>query len=155
MIPMSEFVVALARTTRVEIAIAALLVSGGMAMAAHAAEAGNPAGPATTAVPGLFDTLDANKDRMLSRQEFQAGYAGLQRLVAMQARLHEHFGVLDANRSGAIDASEYANLELIRSQGKAAPALSTFDADHDQKLDFAEYTALVRKLATTRPPSEK
>jgi hypothetical protein len=107
------------------------------------------------AAPSLFDDLDTNKDLVLSRQEFQAGYVGLQRVIAMQVRLREHFGALDANRSGAIDASEYANVELIKSQGKAAPALSIFDANHDQQLDFAEYTALVRKLATTKPPSKK
>ena len=146
---MDKFVtVVAAGAMLLEVAVASLLLFTGTSAAAHAAEASAPAAPAHTAAPRLFDTLDANKDQVLSRQEFQAGYAGLQRLVAMQVRLREQFSALDVNRSGVIDANEYANLELIKSQGKAAPSLSTFDTDHDQKLNFAEYATLVRKLAT-------
>ena len=132
-------------------ALASVLLFAGTATAARAAEASAPAVGATPAASGLFDMLDRNKDQVLSRQEFQSGYAGLQRFVAMQARLHAQFGVLDLDRSGAIDGSEYANLELIRRMGKTAPPLSAFDADRDRKLGFAEYTTLVRKLAA--PPS--
>jgi Ca2+-binding EF-hand superfamily protein len=99
--------------------------------------------------------LDANKDQVLSRQEFQSGYAGLQRLIAAQLRLREQFGVLDANRNGAIDASEFANLELIRNLGVAAPSLIAFDIDHDQKLSFSEYATLVRRLATGQASVKK
>lgn len=127
-----------------EVAVASLLLFAGSSTGAHAAES---AAPAATA-PSLFDALDVNKDQVLSRQEFQAGYAGVQRLIAMRVRLHEQFGALDANHSGAIEASEYANLELIKRLGKTAPPLSAFDANHDQKIDFAEYTTLVRKLAS-------
>ena len=144
-----------ARPRWVETSIAILLLSSGTATAAHAAPVGTPTGPAQVAAPSLFDALDTNKDLVLSRQEFQAGYVGLQRVIAMQVRLREHFGALDANHSGAIDASEYASVELIKRRGKAAPALSIFDANHDQQLDFAEYTTLVRKLTATKPPSKK
>ncbi|HEV8693210.1 MAG TPA: hypothetical protein VGQ93_03340 [Lysobacter sp.] len=143
-----------------EVAVASLLLFTGSSTAAHAAEpaapaAATPAATAQASPPRLFDTLDVNKDQVLSRQEFQSGYAGLQRLIAMQVRLREQFGALDENRSGGIDASEYANLELIKSQGKAAPSLIAFDADHDRKLNFAEYTTLVRKLATTQSSAKK
>jgi Ca2+-binding EF-hand superfamily protein len=133
------------------IAVAGLLLLTGTSTLVRAAEG------ATTqaAAPRLFDTLDANKDQVLSRQEFQSGFAVLQRLVAMQVRLREQFGVLDANHSGAIDATEYANLELIRSQGKAAPLLAAFDADHDKKLGFSEYSTLVRKFATGQAPAKR
>ena len=135
-------------------AMASLLLVAGAATAAHAAEPAAPAATAQAATP-LFDMLDANKDHVLSRQEFQSGYAGLQRLIAAQVRLREQFGALDANRNGAIDASEYANLELIRSRGTAAPSLVAFDADHDQKLSFSEYTTLVRRLATGQASVKK
>jgi hypothetical protein len=138
-----------------EVAVASLLLFAGSATAAHAAEAAAPVATAPATGPRLFDTLDANKDQVLSRQEFQAGFAGLQRLVAMQVRLREQFGALDANRSAAIDANEYANIELIKSQGKAAPSLNAFDANHDQKLDFAEYATLVRKLAAEQASAKK
>jgi len=126
--------------------------------AAHAADVAAPAATAQTAQtasPRLFETLDINRDQVLSRQEFQSGYAGLQRVIAMQVRLREQFGTLDANRSGAIDASEYANLELIKSKGKSAPSLNAFDADYDQKLSLVEYVTLVRKLTAAQASAKK
>jgi hypothetical protein len=134
------------------LAIAVLLA--GNPSSAHAAQPAAPAGSAEAATP-LFDMLDANKDHALSRQEFQSGYPGLQRLIAAQLRLREQFGALDANRNGAIDAGEYASLELIRRRGQAAPPMSAFDIDHDQKLGFAEYATLVRRLATAQAPAKK
>lgn len=138
-----------------EVAVASLLLLSGSATAAHATEAAVPAATAPAAGPRLFDMLDANKDQVLSRQEFQAGFAGLQRLVAMRVRLREQFGALDADRSAAIDASEYPNIELIKSQGKAAPSLNAFDANHDRKLDLAEYATLVRRLAAAQAAAKK
>jgi len=139
----------------ITVAIAGLLMVAGNSTAAQAAEAAAPAATAQTAAPNLFDSLDANKDHLLSRQEFQSGYAGLQRLIAVQVRLREQFGALDANRNGAIDASEYANLELIRRQGAAAPSLVAFDIDHDQKLSFPEYATLVHQLAAGQARGKK
>jgi hypothetical protein len=134
------------------LAIAGLLA--GNPPSARAAEPAAPAGSVQPTTP-LFDMLDANRDHVLSRQEFQSGYAGLQRLIVAQVRLREQFGVLDANRNGAIDAGEYANLELIRSRGPAPPPMSAFDIDHDQKLGFSEYATLVRRLATGQASVKK
>ena len=134
-------------------AIASVLVCAAASGPVRAAEVTAPA-KATQATP-LFEMLDANKDHVLSRQEFQSGYAGLQRLIAAQLRLREQFGVLDANRNGAIDASEFANLELIRNLGTAAPSLIAFDIDHDQKLSFSEYATLVRRLAAGQASVKK
>lgn len=152
---LERFVTVVAGMMVFEVAVASLLLFAGTSTAAHAAEVAAPAATAQAAAPRLFDTLDVNKDQALSREEFQSGYAGLQRLIAMQVRLREQFGTLDVNRSGAIDAGEYANLELIKSQGKAAPSLIAFDADHDQKLNFAEYATLVRKLTTKQASAKK
>ena len=140
--------------TVVAVSMATLLFAGA-STAVHAAEAAHHSVTPPPAAPRLFDTLDADQDQVLSRPEFQSGYAGLQRLIAMQFRLREQFDTLDVNRSGAIDANEYAALELIKRQGKAAPPLSAFDADRDQKLDFVEYATLVRRLATGQAPAEK
>lgn len=153
---MDRFVTLMAAGTMLlGITLASVLLFAGTSTAAHAAEGAVPAAPAQPAESRLFDMLDRNKDQVLSRQEFQAGYAGLQRLVAMQARLREQFGALDLDRSGAIGSSEYANLELIKRLGKTAPPLSAFDANHDQKLDFAEYATLVQKLAAPQPSTTK
>jgi len=151
---MDKSIVAVTRNGWLGFAIASLLVCAVVSGPVRAAEATAPA-KATQAATPLFEMLDANKDHVLSRQEFQSGYAGLQRLVAAQLRLREQFGVLDANRNGAIDASEFANLELIRSLGTAAPPLIAFDIDHDQKLSFSEYATLVRRLATGQASVKK
>ena len=135
-------------------AMASVLMCAAVSGPVLAAEATAPAKTTQAATP-LFEMLDANKDHVLSRQEFQSGYAGLQRLIAAQLRLREQFGVLDANRNGAIDASEFANLELIRHLGTAAPSLIAFDIDHDQKLSFSEYTTLVRRLSTGQASVKK
>lgn len=140
--------------TRFGTAVASLLMFGWISVS-HAAEAGVSIAPTRTAASSLFDTLDVNSDQVLSRQEFQSGYAGLQRLTTVQVSLRKQFGVLDSNRSGAIDVSEYADLELIKSQGRAAPSLSTFDVDHDKTLNFAEYATLVRKVTAARLPAKK
>lgn len=134
-------------------------IVAGLLMAAAAAVA-QAAVPAAGTQPqdgtgAIFAALDTNKDGTLSRQEFQAGYPGLARAIALELRLREQFQALDADHSGAIEAGEYANLELVRRAGKSAPALAGFDANHDQKLEFAEYVVAVRRLATRAAAGKK
>jgi hypothetical protein len=94
-----------------------------------------------------FKALDTDRNGVLSPQEFRAGYAGLQRAIAVEIRLAEQFRAVDANHDGAIDGGEYARLVLVGRLGKAAPPLSTFDANGDHRLGFGEYVAAVRRLA--------
>lgn len=148
------FVTALAIGVMVlSMAIAVVLLFASASASAQAAEAATPVDPMQSTASRLFDALDSNRDQTLTRREFQSGYAGLQRLMAMQARLREQFDALDADRSRAIEAREYPGLELIRRQGKEAPPLADFDANHDRALDFAEYLALVRRLAPAATPA--
>ena len=114
-----------------------------------------PSAPATPAaaeadarINALFAAWDANKDHQLSPAEFKAGWTALQQAAALEAALHRQFEAMDADHNGALDAAEYANLYLVKQAGKAAPPLSAFDANKDQKLEFGEYVALVRKLGT-------
>jgi hypothetical protein len=95
------------------------------------------AAPAPTPADAAFAALDANHDGALSPAEFRAGHAALQRALEVQARLRQQFAVVDADRSGAIEAGEYARMELVRRAGAAAPSLSTFDADRNAALGFA------------------
>ena len=62
-------------------------------------------------------------------------------------QLRRQFATLDANHDGAIDASEYGNLVLIKNAGKTAPPLARFDVNADGKLEFGEYLKLVEALA--------
>lgn len=105
----------------------------------------------STQTDAIFHALDTNKDGSLSPQEFRVGYAGIQRLIVVEIRLREQFRLVDADHRGSINTVEYANLALVKRAGKSAPALSTFDADNNGSLDFAEYVTAIRRLATLQP----
>jgi hypothetical protein len=123
-----------------------LLVGAACAADAPARKAA-PAPRADASADAAFKALDTDRNGVLSSQEFRAGYAGLQRAIAVEIRLAEQFRAVDANHDGAIDGGEYARLVLVGRLGKAAPPLSTFDANGDHKLGFGEYVAAVRRLA--------
>jgi hypothetical protein len=118
----------------------------------------SPKAPQSTRADAIFHALDTNKDGALSPQEFQAGYADMQRLIAVEIRLREQFRLVDTDHNGSINAVEYANLELVKRAGQSAPPLSTFDTDKNGSLDFAEYVTAIRRLVAlqpTRPASVK
>lgn len=121
---------------------AVLLAGTSLVAPAHSAPAA-----AAPAAGTVFDTLDTDHDQQLSRQEFQAGYASLQRTLEAERRLREQFRKLDADGSGALDASEYGELVLVRQAGAKAPPHASFDADRSGGLGFAEYLAAIRALA--------
>lgn len=133
-----------------EVAATSLIMAGSLVFAVI--QAAEPA--ASRPAIMVFDALDTDKDGMLSPQEFQTGYPGLVNAILFELRLRDQFQVLDTNKSGAIEADEYANLELVKRLGQSAPAMSEFDANKNQKLEFAEYEATVRQL-TARAASEQ
>lgn len=108
--------------------------------------------PAATQNPGeqAFAALDANQDKALSLAEFQVGYARMQQAIAVELRLREQFQSVDSDRSGAIEPAEYDKLALVKRAGALAPTLSTFDGNANRKLEFAEYVAAVRAMATSQ-----
>jgi hypothetical protein len=110
-----------------------------------------PARSADAVIDAQFKAWDADRDGELSQAEFATGMAAFRRRAeaATEAavRLREQFDRIDANRNDGIDAGEYANLQLVRAAGEAAPALSDFDRNRDQRLQFAEYLSLVARLA--------
>lgn len=108
--------------------------------------------PAAKQNPGeqAFTALDSNKDKALSLAEFQVGYARMQQAIAVELRLREQFQSVDTDRSGAIEPTEYDKLVLVKRAGALAPTLSTFDGNANRKLEFAEYVAAVRAMATSQ-----
>ncbi len=94
-----------------------------------------------------FSAWDADHNGSLSQQEFRTGWLQARQVMQLQARLSKQFALIDANKSGAIEASEYGNLVLIKEAGKSAPPLATFDTNKDGKLQPAEYLKLVSTLA--------
>lgn len=121
--------------------------------AATPAAATPAAAPAPSRVEATFAAWDTNKDHVLSLAEFQAGWAALQKATLAEMRLRQQFRAVDTDKDGAIEAGEYANLVLVKRLGKAAPAMSAFDANKDQRLEFPEYVELVRKLAAQPAPA--
>ena len=118
-----------------------------------------PPPPVPPQVDAAFKAWDTDKNGSLSPAEFRAGWARLRQGGAqnVEARLQQQFKHVDANNNGGIDRTEYANLLLIKQAGSAAPAFSEFDRDGSQKLEFGEYTELVRRMAQRRPgaPAQK
>lgn len=119
-----------------------------MCCVAWAAMAGQAAtlAPRADGSSKVFAAMDANHDGHLSQEEFRKGYAGLRQAIALEMHLREQFQAIDADRNGALDAGEYADLALVKQAGRTAPGLSAFDANKNQKLEFEEYLAAVRAL---------
>jgi Ca2+-binding EF-hand superfamily protein len=138
----------------------AAVFAGSVALfAAHAVcaqtAATRTASPTAESVPPQIDAVfaawDSDKNGSLSRQEFKNGWLALRQMAEMQTRLHTQFNLVDSDKSGAIDAKEYANLELVKKAGPSAPPLSTFDANKNQRLEFAEYLNFVRQMTAPKP----
>ena len=104
------------------------------------------AAPAQQATPeAMFTRWDKDKNKALSVDEFKAGWQEIQTTAALR-KLRGNFVAMDANKSGGLEAAEYANLELIKKAGSSAPMMSAFDADKNQRLDFKEYVGLVNSM---------
>lgn len=112
------------------------------------AAAGVRAEPAPARVEAAFKAWDTDRNGALTLEEFRTGWQNVRRGGAQtaQAGLQQQFKQLDANGNGGIDRTEYPNMMLVKRAGGAAPPFSEFDRDSSQKLEFAEYTALVQRL---------
>ncbi|WP_158883493.1 hypothetical protein [Rhodanobacter sp. L36] len=102
----------------------------------------------------LFTQWDTNHDGTLSPAEFSAGWEKLQSDAALH-RLHDQFVALDTDRSGSLDAAEYAHLALVKHAGASAPPMSAFDTDKNQRLDFEGIRQRGELSATARTEQHK
>lgn len=102
-----------------------------------------------------FAAWDVDRNGSLSQQEFRTGWERVRRATRVQGRLRQQFDSVDANKNAAIDPAEYGNLLLIKDAGKAAPPLSSFDANKDGKLQMGEYLKLVQTLGPKETPKAK
>lgn len=113
----------------------------------------SPAAASEATAANLFKDWDADHNGVLSQREFVSGWSNVRhRVEAVEQRLAAQFKAVDVNRDGGIDAAEYANLQVVRQAGKAAPPLQAFDANHDQRLQFGEYVAMLRRAAAAAGP---
>ena len=141
---------------------ATLLATARAALVALAFAGAAVAQSATPAKPGAagnkphvatpdeqFALWDKDKNKSLSLEEFKAG---LQMAQAQQAvrKLRGNFVAMDKNKSGALEADEYANLELVKKAGSKAPMMSFYDTDKNGKLDFKEYLAMIEAMVKNK-----
>lgn len=140
------------RTMSAAVCLLATLVAANMVQAQSrpvtAAKASAAQGAPVQPADGqdeLFARWDTNHDKVLSLEEFRAGWQALQSEMMLN-RLHEQFVVLDTDRNGCLSTAEYAQLALVRKAGTMAPPMSMFDTEKNQCLDFKEYVSAVRYL---------
>ena len=132
-------------------AVAATLTGGAFAQAAKpgAKPASAPAAQAGAQKPVtpemVFDSWDKDKNKSLSVEEFKDGWTEIQ-MRQVVAKLHANFVQMDTNKSGALEANEFANLELIKKAGAKAPMMSAFDDDKNGKMEFKEYVEMVSTM---------
>lgn len=107
--------------------------------------------PVPPAIDAAFHKMDVDHNGTLSLSEFRNGWRRMHhrkgRRTAMRG-LRAQFKRLDTNNNGGIDRTEYPNMMLVKKAGPQALPFSQVDRDNNQKLDFAEYTSVVRRLST-------
>lgn len=125
------------------------LLPAGVAQAQSAASSAPPRpAPSTQDAPGadiVFTRWDTDKNKSLSAQEFRAGWEEMQFSMILR-KLHANFVTMDTDKSGALEASEYAKLELVRRAGPNAPTMAFYDKDKNGHLDFKEYSLMVTAI---------
>ena len=127
-------------------AVAATLTGAAFAQAAKPGAQAAQAAQAQRATPEtVFNAWDKDKNKSLSVEEFKAGWTEIQMRQTVN-KLHQNFVQMDANKSGALEAGEFANLELIKKAGSKAPMMSAFDADKNGKMEFKEYVEMVSTM---------
>jgi hypothetical protein len=137
------------------------LVAAAPAIAQNAPKPAQPAAaPAAQQQAGpdaVFALWDKDKNGSLSKNEFAAGWTEMRTDMVMQ-RMHAEFERQDANKSGKLEANEFANLVIVQRLGKSAPAMSAFDANKNAGLEFPEYIEFIktamRQAPAAAPPAK-
>ena len=124
-----------------------------VAAPAFAQQAARPAQqPALQGGPdATFAAWDKDGNGTLTQDEFRAGWMATREDLALR-RLRTEFARHDADKSGKLEAGEYAKLALVQRAGASAPAMATFDKDKDGGLQFAEYIEFVKVAGAQQQP---
>ena len=116
--------------------------------AAAAPAAQQPGGP-----DAAFAAWDADKNGSLSKDEFRKGWMIVRNEMLLQ-RLQVEFEQRDADKSGKIEAGEYAKLAFVPRLGKSAPAMNAFDANKNGGLEFPEYIDFIKNASRQAPKAK-
>lgn len=132
------------------VAVAMATVISATAAGSVLAQAADANANAQAATPeSVFNRWDKDKNKTLSMEEFRAGWGEVQQANTVR-KLRANFNAMDTNKSGALEQSEYASLELIKKAGAKAPMMSAFDADKNGKLEFKEYITLIGTMVKNK-----
>lgn len=134
----------------VAVAMAAVIsATAAGSVLAQAANANANANAQAATPESVFNRWDKDKNKTLSMEEFRAGWGEVQQANTVR-KLRANFNAMDVNKSGALEQSEFSNLELIKKAGAKAPMLSAFDADKNGKLEFKEYITLIGTMVKNK-----
>jgi len=114
-----------------------------------------PAAPDVNIEKGIdqmFNSLDKDKNKQLSFEEFKTGVIAERRQSMMLQKLSGIFNAADANKNSTLEALEFTNLPGVKQSKEPKPKFSEFDVNKDQKLTFREYLGFVEKMST--PPKK-
>ena len=101
----------------------------------------SPAGAGKARCQGRFDTMDANHDGVVTKDEFMSG-----RHRAGAAR-EERFNAKDANGDGTLTKDEFCTAPKMSCQDR----FSKLDTDHDGVLTKDEFTAARHRGGASAP----
>ncbi|MGO4551458.1 EF-hand domain-containing protein [Lysobacter sp. 2RAF19] len=133
--------------SRIFFAVALLVAAPAFAQQAAkpAAQPGLQGGPDAT-----FAAWDKDGNGTLTKDEFRAGWMATRDDLALR-RLQTEFARHDTDKSGKLEAGEYAQLALVLRAGKSAPAMTAFDKNKDGGLQFAEYIDFIKVAGAQQP----
>ena len=127
-----------------------------LALSAIAGCAWAQTAPAPAAAPqaretdeAAFKRIDKNADNQLSLDEFKAELDARRRAAALR-RLQRQFQAMDKNHSGNLESAEFYELPIVKATGAKAPQFGAVDGNHDAKIDFKEYVAMVARFAASK-----
>lgn len=98
----------------------------------------------TNLLNSRFNTMDANHDGVVSRDELAAQEQRdlAQTRANLQAKLRDAFKQLDTNKDGALSVAEFlASAPGIKTTQTPEQLLQGFDTNHDGKLSAEEFRA--------------
>jgi hypothetical protein len=137
---------------------AGLLALCGLAQAQTPAAGPTPARAQASARPGdapvvspaaWFAAMDSDHSGQLSLAEFLAGLEARNEEIFKQ-RLQAQFRTVDKDKSGFLEAGEFAALPILKAAKGAPPSLAQVDTNGDGKLNFDEYVGLLDRLMKSR-----
>jgi Ca2+-binding EF-hand superfamily protein len=103
-------------------------------------------------IDAMFNSLDKDKNKQLSFEEFKIGVIAERRQSMVLQQLSGIFNSVDGNKNGTLEALEFSNLPGMKQAKEPKPKFTEFDVNKDQKLTFREYIGFVEKMSA--PPKK-